>query len=774
MGGGTPWWAQALVLVAFGAVAAWRPPQQSPGRSFDIALAGLVLACGVALLPFPEGWARPRWWGEAANQFGIGLPATISPQPWLTAENLALLIGGIVAFYVIWNRPVDRRREKRLLWAFVLSVAVLALGVILGRSLGLKYPLGQEAPVFSYFPNRNQSSTLYCMAAVAAFGLTLESIRRREWGALWAAVAGALLTVALVLSLSRVGLALFVLGCLLLLLTRSRLSGLSFVVKVGLPVVLIIASLVVFLSRDNVPRITSAWQTAGTSAERMDFRVRVYQDASRLIGDQPWAGTGLGNFAYVFPQYREHSANYQSIRHPESDWVWIATEAGLPGLVFAALAVLLLMRALIPPDGEVWPYRLIPGVCAVLFLLHGLVDVAGHRFGSLLVAFFLFRLACPQAAGKRSLFPAWAFRVAGVVLVLVGAAWLVSPLVKAPLHSDARLALAQSQAGEALARRAPQEAKAALAPALAVLPLRWELHFLDARADLLNRSGPEALEAFRRARFLEPVAASVALAEGEAWLPISPRLAYQAWREALAREYDIPRDMWRIMMERADEHPRFAPYISQLSRLDSARRFVFLMRQPPKVFASELALDLRASPRLILFSPDQRTALMRRWVEFGGAAQVLAYLDGQGGGIPQAGRVRAEALAALKRYDEAVSAAREALGQPDLPAFSRFESESLASLQALYKSSGNDVIVGAAILKKQMSNGQIRDALLTANRLITMPQVPPCVHYWRAEILQQTGAPEDAWRSWEAYFRYLDNHAKPEAGSAPVRTPGSL
>ena len=102
LGGGTRLWSQALCLIGVGGFLIWRPPLRSPGKIISIAAVGLFLLAVASFLPIPSGF-REIWWVEAVNGLGIHLPPTISSQPRVTAEGLAIMTAGLgwSAFFVL-------------------------------------------------------------------------------------------------------------------------------------------------------------------------------------------------------------------------------------------------------------------------------------------------------------------------------------------------------------------------------------------------------------------------------------------------------------------------------------------------------------------------------------------------------------------------------------------------------------------------------------------------------------------------------------------------
>src|SRR5207247_9466990 len=71
--------------------------------------------------------------------------------------------------------------------------------------------------------------------------------------------------------------------------------------------------------------------------------------------------------------------------------------------------------------------------------------------------------------------------------------------------------------------------------ALQWAPLDWQLYLSRAIAEVELQQTTNAVHDFGRARFLEPTAYQVPLAEDNAWLTSRPLLAVSAWREALHR-----------------------------------------------------------------------------------------------------------------------------------------------------------------------------------------------------------------------------------------------
>src|SRR5207237_2346267 len=174
-------------------------------------------------------------------------------------------------------------------------------------------------------------------------------------------------------------------------------------------------------------------------------------------------------------------------------------------------------------------------IAVLLFALHGLVDVSGHRVGTAFAALFLFGLALRRPTELRpSVALPIVFRFIGLVLLVSGAAWLFATRYEKPLpgavgvENEMRLATVANQG------RNFTETIQRTTRALGWAPLRWQLYFLRALGKVgAHLPAVEGADDFRRARFLEPNAYEVPLQEGSASGGANqPSLALTAWRAA--------------------------------------------------------------------------------------------------------------------------------------------------------------------------------------------------------------------------------------------------
>ena len=753
LGGGTSGWSQGIAMGVIGGLLIYAPPKRTPGRLVDTAAAGLVILSLLGLVPI-GGFNRPDWWRSATGDFRIELSATVSSQPLLTVEAILLLIAALSWFYLVCTVEVDRSSRTGILWAFAAGVTILAVAIILGTINEWKYPFGKEAQSFSFFPNRNQTSSILILGGVISFSLSLHAIRRRSLTAIVGIGAVLLILFALIFSLSRAGVLLFFAGCLISMLgylptSRSRLGR---NVGVALSVLILAASALLYFGGDTMRRISGLLNL--NDGGPADFRLRIYEDTLNLMADHPFFGLGLGNFPQIFPQYREASRSASAIIHPESDWLWLGAELGIPGLLFAVLGLVGLWRAL----GRDQPRRVSlsrSGILSALlvFLIHTLVDVPGHRLGTILSAFLLFSMALNRSDSvlPKTPLPQAFWRGLGLLLVGAGGIWVSAFSMALPLHSK----VVEQIAEKALKKGDSEELDftgRACERAVYWTPMKWQAYFNRAQFHLFREKDPHgAFDDFRRSRFLEPVNAEVAYLEGKAWAPFSPTYALSAWHEALRRESIDRLTLFREIVSHTIHLPSYRAGLRRLSTLDPELGYQYLSNFKGTAFLDEMDAVLAADPAFEQIPPSKREQLFERWVRNGGASKLRHHFSQ----FPFLGetywRSFAESLAALGQFREACQIILESSATPAPPgAESPFD---LERLQASFRKNPRNVRLGVSLLKAEIETENWDRAYRTTRLLTENTDLPPFVSYWHARLLHGKGEYK---KSWEAWRRWLE------------------
>jgi O-antigen ligase len=135
------------------------------------------------------------------------------------------------------------------------------------------------------------------------------------------------------------------------------------------------------------------------------LRPRLWRDALDLAADFPLLGVGAGVFGYVFPAYRVRLTDQTGFAHAHQDYLELAIETGLAGLVAALVAAALFVRVVAPGMARSrgaprTALALLSGGTAAI-LMHAAVDfplhIPGLVFLLLLVAAAIVTLATRRA-----------------------------------------------------------------------------------------------------------------------------------------------------------------------------------------------------------------------------------------------------------------------------------------------------------------------------------------------------------------------------------------
>ena len=791
LGGTTELWAQAVILFGCALLLLWSPPKTWPPLWIAWPLAGLLL---ISLLSFlPSDWfGNSPWRQTLARDLELALPGTLSPQPWLSLERVLVLLGTLVWAGFLAARPWTTKRSVLL--------SIYAGGITLLALIALICYFAQYRPPFwpavgeglGFFPNRNQAGNVLALGGLIALALAFHRFNRRRWsGVLWAA-GYALLGVAVVVNYSRAGMGIFFLGSLTwlfwVLWQTRRLKPAA----LGLAGVLTALTLFLLFGGKSLERFLPETEEGGYSSFRGRFQMQA--EAMRLLKQASWHGIGLGNFQAAFPGYQSASAivNARAI-HPESDWVWAAVELGWLAPLLVLAVVVGWLRKQWPRAGE--PHFLLRSaiaVCALAFLLHGIVDVSGHRVGAVWPAILLLSLLRGARAGNEEHAPgatdgrrtagesgqrtavsgpgsmvsaqsraSCGYRGLAILLIGVAAFWLASVFRLHAWPTSARLHQVKATIERAQKGNYHDLVIRLVSGALAWAPLDRDLYFYRALAHL--RSDPASEQAvgdFHRSRGLELNSTELPFVEGVAWLEREPRLTLAAWYEALARAARIERpalpsgpsrkgDLYRRMLAAARQLTGLRNDLRALAGDDRELLLIFLAQANPEEFNHELHKLLWDDPTLQTLTKDQRRAFFAEWAEMGDRPMLEEklrlnpdWLEIGWGGL-------AKVLAGRNEFAEACALAQRFVAAPVLPA--KTKQQSLPELQRYLLLTTNDFVTGYALNRAQMQDRDAAGALATLQKLTVQRACPKYFHYLEAQLCSQRKAWAEAWRAWTRY-----------------------
>lgn len=739
LGGGTTDISKALWLLA-GGILLWAfPPTKGPGKKVECVL-------GLGLLVIALGFMAREWLphfvrtGVMAEWFPELVPL-LAVRPWIALEECFILLCGLAWFYLLLNTR-DQNGRSVAMGHVCCVFSILAVVLIIGNWTGLSYPTGEGVYVFSFFPNKNQTSTLFVIGSILCGGYFLRTLGRSPWQTILAMTAVGLNVVALVLAYSRAGLCLGVFGLLLLLVLHYRRASkwIPFSFAVLILGVVLLSSATVYknfkLSEPVMSQNAYGWA---------ELRPLIYIDTISMIGGESPLGVGLGGFSGVFPQYREHSRVYQVVIHPESDWLWFTAETGWLGgillLVLAGVVVHSLWRHGILREHWIMAPCL---VAVAMVLLHSLVDVPLHRLSLWIIFCWLLVRLWPRASLLSTVIPAWGWRAIGVMF-LVGGILLLLPYVGgAALFPKAKLAESEKRLQEAYLSGDIQEAEKRAAEGMRLDPLDWRLNTLLAKVKLeWETDGDAAQKFFQRARILEPVSAIPPYEEGIAWVRYRPDLAVAAFRESVQRSIVNPTDLYRLILEKTISR-RMAPYMDDLTRTVPEFRYYYLSRLKGKDFVDAFARDWRSGYFKKQMTEAQQKALLLHWFSEPGASQMqLAGIEN----LPCFTEAPLGPILLLHyqgRGEDATRALLNWMSAPVWPESSHLRERSTRQLEADF-SVNADPVIGMELLRRAFEGKDWGKAMAVISVLQKAHPAPRGLDYWSARILLEQGKWMEAW-----------------------------
>jgi O-antigen ligase len=750
LAGGQAIWGQAAVLLGISSVLLIRAPKAAPHRLAIWALFGTLALCAVQFLPASTGGASDL--REALTQtLEIGLSPTVSPQPWISLDHTLVLLAGLGWWWwcaATLTSRAAREQAAQLALLGIIAFAAFALCVTGGVASRPEWwtaytPVGP-------FPNKNQMADLMATWAIVAAGCAVAGLQHRRWTALLWLAAVIVLGWTTFESLSRGGTFALLAGLAVFALREGVATRQLRSLSIGLSVTLCALALFLAFGGATLERSIKLFQAMRESTDS-DLRVLIYRDALSLIQQAPWSGLGLGNFEPVFALAREISHSPMRVLHPESDWLWMAAELGWLAPVLALLFIVPGLRN--PFRSELRDHSPIldaATIAGLAFLLHGFVDVSGHRMGSAIPGLFLLGIGVRGSA----IWPAgkwlpWCFRVAATAVLVLAVSWL--PWSPKALAEPGRARLAQAK-NEALALNAAGRYPAAEQLSTASLehaPLDWEFYFIRAVAELYQEKADPAMKDFRRSRQLESSDPAGPLQEGRLWAYFNADCCREAWEAALTRSNgEAAVNVFREIAAMGGPYPDLLPTIRDLAGLDWDLRLAYLEVVPAADFTKEFAALLADDPALSRAAQPAVSALLALAERKGDSAEIAQLLDRDARMRALAWRTLVRLRAEARDYQGAteLALANLQIPVPDLTP------PTLAAAEMEFARQPTSVVAGYLQFRAQMAAGATDDALRTLQTLGALPTCPAYVAYLRGKILAERQQWESAWKDLRTFF----------------------
>jgi hypothetical protein len=336
-------------------------------RATDVAYGGALALLLVTLLPLPlavtrltgrERQEQNRVAVKMAREAeSLGL-AKASPQTIAATRNRAgtlrvamLAIAGLsaAALAASLSEPVKMGylRALALLGAGIGAAGFVALRIVpQGDTVWWVFPIphGLPGPV-ACFGNRNHFAGFMALLAPAALAVTLHDFVRRRWlAALGGMACFAIVSVALAVTLSRGGLAAYVVGlfvaAVLIAVHRHPFLSLAPLFAGG-------ALLAAILFSPALRERLDALKDPGKE-DSVQTRWASWKTAVVVWRHYPVLGAGGNGFRNVYPRHRTTSEG-SFMTHPDNEYVQLLADGGVLGLGVAALLLLALWRHMLVP-----------------------------------------------------------------------------------------------------------------------------------------------------------------------------------------------------------------------------------------------------------------------------------------------------------------------------------------------------------------------------------------------------------------------------------------
>jgi len=342
------------------------------------------------------------------------------------------------------------------------------------------------------------------------------------------------------------------------------------------------------------------------------------------------------------------------------------------------------------------------------------------------------------------------FRFVGLGLIAAGLSFVVAASGHKILPASAGVSKAKQLFAAADSERNFDETIALTTRALRWAPLDWQLYLARGIAEVQLQQNKSAIDDFRRARFLEPIAYEVPLAEGNSWLPYRPDLAITAWREALRRAGPMRPQVYSNMLSDASlKNPQVSPTLEAIGLGEHDLVLPFLNRASDASFNHVLAELLRNDPNLQSFTETEKLALFALWSEHSDAEEIPRIVDQHPDWLRYAWAGIAKYKAGRKEFRTAYELTQR-YGEPvALPPVAA--NQSLQDLQARFHDAPDNYRIGYELYRAQMQNGRLDDALLTARHFSEQSNSPPYFHFLEAQCRAEKQDWERAWNAWEAF-----------------------
>jgi tetratricopeptide (TPR) repeat protein len=414
---------------------------------------------------------------------------------------------------------------------------------------------------------------------------------------------------------------------------------------------------------------------------------------------------------------------------------------GLPGILLLGVGMFLLLRRLRllrALHGK--SSRFSCGVAAFLFMVMGLIEVSGHRLGTVILAAILYGLGQPQVVPRLTM--RWlpgVVRAMGALFLLLGGLWVMAISQGQPATSEEVFDYLNQQG------RTLQDLED-LDTWVERLPLAARLHHLAGwRAMADGESGVRAASlSFERFQALAPRRWRQLIEHGLAVYPYDLELALAYWEKAISRAGENEVTAFGIIARgmTTNDYPK----LRELTNDSADLRFAYFagLRQDRLLFSREFGLELARNPKLSGFGTEQKRSLLWQYGELQGISVVARILEQN----PSLGSDHWMIVALLDAesgdYGKAVELALQRLSEPEM--LDLTGGRGMSTIRAHYLMDSIDPLKVIALVQQQKQEGLYHEAMVIIEVAARKGVRHPYLDYQVAWLHFQLGHHEEAWK----------------------------
>ena len=280
---------------------------------------------------------------------------------------------------------------------------------------------------FGFFANRNHMATLMVMGSLAGVGSLFIYLKKSNWAAFTITLMSTSIICWAILgySISRAGLILFISFQMIwfLCVGKKHLNYklvTSFLILFTLAVILFVLSdthLEKRLDKLVNPRSSNSKILSDEAKDNyksiLGLRKYIHLDTYNMIKSEPWTGTGLGTYEFIFPFYKKESTFFNdvvsssSVLHSESNWLDLTSQAGILSAITCLIIILAVIFSTAKRNKKSRSWLLVVSclLSVICLLTHGFIDVPGQKIGIVMSGILLFGISIKPSHSEDKVLP---------------------------------------------------------------------------------------------------------------------------------------------------------------------------------------------------------------------------------------------------------------------------------------------------------------------------------------------------------------------------------